>query len=394
MNISPSPPDTLLQARWVLPAGEQWLSPGCVLVREGRIVRVWEGSDAEAVDLGDVAIVPGLINAHTHLEFSDLAQPLAAGTVFPDWIRAVIQSRRARPAGFDVRSAIRRGWEEGVSAGTAAVGEIATANGSFDELTACGGRGVVYRELLGLQDEAVAAGCETARQFLSGRTASPELIRGLSPHAPYSLHPDLFRGLIDVAVETGAPVAMHLAETREELDLLVEQRGGLVELLRSLGLWRAGLWSEFHRPLDYLRELARCRTALVVHGNYLAEDELDFLATQPQMSVVYCPRTHAAFGHAPHPWRAMRARGIRVVVGTDSRASNPDLSMLHELQWLQARHPDVPASELLRMATLEAAEALGLAAHLGTIEPGKRAAFAVIQPSRPLLPHDWSGLFS
>ena len=400
--------EAVYRARWLTPDCEQLFSPGCLHVRDGQVVRVWEGTDTDAIDLGDVAIIPGLINAHTHLEFSDLPQPLAPGAKFPDWIRSIIASRRGGTT--DVREAVRQGWEECRAAGTAAVGEIATDDAGYAELVALEASGVVFREVLGLQDEQIESGLEAARLFVgwasmasSGHmtsvpatpvgTAHPTLTHGLSPHAPYSLHPDLYRGLISLAVETDVPVAMHLAETREELDLLAHHRGGLVDLLTDLGLWRAELFNDFRRPLDFLRELSRCRSALIIHGNYLDDEELDFLATQPQMSVVYCPRTHAGFGHAPHPWRKMQARGIRVVLGTDSRASNPDLSVWKELQWLHARHPDVPAQELLRMATIDAARALGLSEESRGITAGSRAMFTTLTPSQPLSRDDWNGLW-
>lgn len=389
----PSPAgEAVYQARWLTPDCEQTYSPGCLHVCDGRIVRVWEGRDADAIDLGEVVVAPGLVNAHTHLEFSGLATPLAAGAAFPDWIRSVIASRQTRSD--DVCDAIRNGWHECRHAGTAAIGEIATDDASYGVLHAKGAAGVVFQEILGLQESQVAAGLDTARRFvrrapdgpthqmradcpLPVKTADTPLVRGISPHAPYSLHPQLFRGLVDLAAETGVPVAMHLAETREELQLLADHSGGLVDLLDDLGLWRLELFTEFRRPLDYLRELSRCRRTLVVHGNYLDREELDFLATQPQMSVVYCPRTHAAFGHAPHPWRAMQDRGIRVVFGTDSRASNPDLSLLSELEFLHRMHPEISAKELLRMATLDAAASLGLSDWCGTLTPGLTAAFTV-----------------
>lgn len=407
-SSAPSPPvlavtsAALIQARWVIPDGVTFLSPGCLLVEGGRITRVWEGSDSQAYDLGDVAILPGLINAHTHLEFSDLPQPLPSDAGFPDWIRRVIHSRRERGPDVDARQAIRRGWEESLAVGTVAIGEIATSDASGAELASLDAAGVVFREALGLQEESVPAVLETTRRFLLQPSPTPEpgevivpnslLRRGLSPHAPYSLHPQLFRGLIDLAVESGAAAAMHLAETTEELDLLARHQGGLADLLQSLGLWRRELFTEFRRPLDYLHELSRCRSALVVHGNYLAAEEIAFLSEAPHLSVVYCPRTHAAFGHTPHPWRELLQRGARVVLGTDSRASNPDLSLWRELQWLHARHPEVPVATLLHMATRDAAEALGLAEHFGRLEAGAQARWTVVRPASPLSADDWSGL--
>jgi cytosine/adenosine deaminase-related metal-dependent hydrolase len=122
---------------------------------------------------------------------------------------------------------------------------------------------------------------------------------------------------------------------------------------------------------------------LVVHGNYLADDELQFLATHPHMTLVYCPRTHAYFGHAPHPWRTLQLHGGRVILGTDSRASNPDLDLFAEAKFLAARHPQVDPAELLAMITRQAAEALfGERSDIGVLEPGRRADLVVLRLPR------------
>jgi cytosine/adenosine deaminase-related metal-dependent hydrolase len=382
--------ESLWQVASAITANGKFLAPACLLVRDGEVVRITEGPDESARKLDAVALVPGLINAHTHLEFSDLDEPLAAGVEFPDWIRAVINHRRARPAGDSRAAAIRQGWRECAANGTVAIGEIATSDAAFPDLAKCGGRGVVFREFIGLTDEAVTTGLETAREFVELEAViSPHLLRGFSPHAPYTLHSQLFRGLVELAIGRQVPVAMHLAETRDEIDLLARGRGGLVDLLQSLGLWRPELWEDFPTPLEYLKELSRCPRVLVVHGNYLEPREWDFLATQPHMSVVYCPRTHAAFGHALHPWRELRQRGVRVVIGTDSRASNPDLSVFRELQWLHHRHPEVDVRELIGMVTTDAAMALLAGETNGTVLAGT---CTLVRPSWTFTEKDWNGL--
>ncbi|HZN34991.1 MAG TPA: amidohydrolase family protein, partial [Pirellulaceae bacterium] len=170
------------------------------------------------------------------------------------------------------------------------------------------------------------------------------------------------------------PVAMHLAETREELELLESHSGPLVEMLGSLGAWQPTALSRGLRPLDYLRTLATAHRALVIHGNYLAADEIEFAAAhRDRMSVVYCPRTHAFFRHEPYPLAKMRDAGVRVAVGTDSRASNPDLNLWSELRHIAEHHRGVSPDEILRMGTLAGAEALGLDGDLGSITPGKSA---------------------
>src|SRR5205823_8486807 len=133
------------------------------------------------------------------------------------------------------------------------------------------------------------------------------------------------------------------------------------------------------RPLDYLQTLATAHRALVIHGNYLAADEIQLLAAHRDcMSVVYCPRTHAYFGHEHYPLEAMLAAGVRVAVGTDSRASNPDLRLFEELREIARRHSAVSPEAVLQMGTLAGAEALGIAHEYGSITPGKRARLAVV----------------
>jgi cytosine/adenosine deaminase-related metal-dependent hydrolase len=204
------------------------------------------------------------------------------------------------------------------------------------------------------------------------------MLRGLSPHAPYSVHPDLYRELIQLAVDHSAPVAVHLAETQAELELLASGAGPLVELLRNFGAWRSDAIPRGSRTLDYLQPLADVSRGLVVHGNYLSDADIDFLAEHKNLTVVYCPRTHAYFGHAAHPWRRLLARGVNVAIGTDSRASNPDLSLWHELRFLVEQFPDADRREILELGTQRGARALGLDAEVGTLTPGKSADLAVV----------------
>jgi aminodeoxyfutalosine deaminase len=139
-------------------------------------------------------------------------------------------------------------------------------------------------------------------------------------------------------------------------------------------------------PEHVLRLAAGAGPTLFVHANYLAASA----ALPANASVVYCPRTHAAFGHAPHPFRDLMARGVRVCLGTDSLASNPDLSLLAEMRFLRATHPDLPGEQILRIATLAGAEALGWADETGSLEEGKSADLVVLPlPAHEALePHD------
>ncbi|MEZ6057940.1 MAG: amidohydrolase family protein [Planctomycetaceae bacterium] len=387
-----------LAARWVIPGDGRVLSPGCIELDDGVVSDLYESPSRQlsasdrrreqVVDLGDAAIIPALINAHTHLEFSDLASPVTPACPFAAWIRQVIATRRRRV--HSIQEAVQQGWAEVCRAGGGFVGEICTDNSAADELQRVGCEGVIFRELLGLSDEAIEKQMEFARQFLQGSVFGPGiqeppdpkariLKRGLSPHAPYSVHPELFVQLIEFACETSVPVAMHLAETTEELQLLTDRSGPLVDLFEEMGLWRPQLFEASRRPKHYLDQLAETTRALVVHGNYLDESELRMLVEQKSMTLVYCPRTHHQFGHRDHPWLKLRKAGGRVVIGTDSRASNPDLNLFAELQWLHSRHPEVAPLQYLKMVTVDAATALGLPAETGSLFVGMVPRLAVVR---------------
>jgi cytosine/adenosine deaminase-related metal-dependent hydrolase len=367
------------RARWLFPVDGEPIAGGTIEIQRGVITAVHSRLDPRAEDLGNVALLPGLINAHTHLEFSDLAEPLAQARPFSAWIRALVALRRARTA--DVTTSIRRGLDESLGSGVTTVGEIATTDWPLELGAAPGPRGVVFRELLGFSPERVDEQLAVAERHLDACAGSTgDFLPGLSPHSPYSVHPELLDKLVGLAVLREVPLAMHLAETKAECELLQHGTGDLVGMLRALGAWQAGVIPPQTVPLDYLRHLAVADHALVVHGNYLSADEIRFVVEHPQLTVVYCPRTHAYFGHAPHPWLELLAgREDAVVLGTDSRASNPDLNLWNEVLFLRKQFPNVNPRHLLQMATLNGAHALGRADEVGSLTPGKIADLNVVQ---------------
>jgi cytosine/adenosine deaminase-related metal-dependent hydrolase len=290
---------------------------------------------------------------------------------------------------------MRSGCAEMSAAGTTLVGDIVSSDWKIENLPAERPRMVAFLELLGLAPDRAAPQLDVARRFLEGDFATDaEVIAGLSPHAPYSVHPELFRGLVDLAEEQQAPLAMHLAETEAELQLLATGSGPFVEFLTTLGVWRSDVIPQGARPLDYLRPMARLARALVIHGNFLAADEIEFLSQSPTISVVYCPRTHAYFGHAPHPWQTMLECGVNVALGTDSRASNPDLSLWGEVRHLHAAFPGVSPALLLELATRCGARALGCEEQSGTLTPGKRAELTLVQLESPDATDPWESLLA
>ncbi len=227
--------------------------------------------------------------------------------------------------GSIARDFLRRGALESLRAGVTTIADILTADWFDAERLLIGGgtsggetsegvlpRLVPFCEALGLRPDQREGQLDRARAHLQKTSQKQGLLAGsgLSPHAPYSVHGELLADLVRMAVEASAPVAMHLAETLDELELLATGRGAFVEFLERLGVWHPPAFPSAKRPLDYLRVLAKTPRALVVHGNYLADDELRLLATHPQMTLVYCPRTHAYFGHArPIPGERFKSTG-------------------------------------------------------------------------------------
>lgn len=356
-----------------------------ITVSNGRIVSLGHDSEGECRDLGDVAILPAFINAHTHLEFSSLEHPLGEPRmVFTEWIREVIRWRRTRieqSEGSDWRhDAIRKGIEESSQGGVLSLGEIATLPRADSDGRYAAMQGINFLELLGLaddrHDELVAAANAHVATF---KSSSRHLSPGLSPHAPYTVSPRLVDSIATLAARTHTPVAMHLAETREELELLQSGSGPFCELLSELGAWHPDVIPRGSTPLDYLKLLAKAERSLVIHGNYLTREEIEFAAQQRErMSVIYCARTHAYFGHERYPLQEMLDCGVAVALGTDSRASNPDLNMLNELRFVARQHQDIPPESILRLATINAATALGIGESHGTLTPGKQANLIVV----------------
>lgn len=368
------------QARWLFPTGGEPIENGTVEIADGRVIGISARPSRDAEDLGNVALIPGLVNAHTHLEFSHLADPLPAGVTFADWISGVIAERGSRTS--SVSESRTLGLTESRAAGVTAIGEIATSLWRSEEAPQDGAGLQIFREVLGLSPDAVSARLADLETHLAeGKTDPAGVSRGISPHAPYSVHPELLAGAVQLAGRHGATVAMHLAETAEELELLRGGTGPLVDLFQRMGIWRPEVAGRGRRPLDLLRVLAEAPRTLVVHGNYLDDEEIAFVARRPRMTVVYCPQTHAYFGHPPHPLPRLLEAGAAVALGTDSRASSHTLNLWNDVLLVRRAFPRLDPRNLLDLATRKGADALGFAER-GRFGEGLPAALTLVELGR------------
>jgi cytosine/adenosine deaminase-related metal-dependent hydrolase len=308
-----------------------------------------------------------LLNAHAHLELSDFAAPLGEPNQgFPAWIREVVQWRRAQPGSPEEqltqrRAAVERGRRESLAAGVTHVNDIASPGWQVEWHGPSSPQVSVYEEVLGLSTAREEALTRQAQQAVDcGECA------GLSPHAPYTVGLELLRRL----AQLGAPLAMHLAESPDELELLQSHSGAFLALLTELNAWDPAAIPRGISILDYLRILAAAPSALVIHGNYLNAAEQDFLAAhRDRLTLVYCPRTHAYFGHPRYPLADLLHKGINVKLGTDSRASNPDLNLWNELRFVADAYPELSLETIFR---------LGLDAERD-IEIGRPASFVLME---------------
>jgi cytosine/adenosine deaminase-related metal-dependent hydrolase len=372
-----------LTARWVFPVDVPPLERGTVTIAGEHIVAVEaHGVRAADRDLGNAAILPGLVNAHTHLDLCGLRGLVPPSNDFTVWLRGVIRHRRSQSLD-NITDAIRAGLSDSQRFGTTLLGDISTGGISRGELIDFPMRSVVFYEMLGLPRERARQAWRQAVPWMKWARSTGDQRDGLSPHAPYSVHAQLLRRVASRArIPRVSPlpglqdrplaVAIHLAETNAELELLERHQGPFVDFLSELGVWEPeGLSAG---PNEVLGLFTGVPQVLFIHGNYLTPD-----APIPAGgTIVYCPRTHAAFGHPLHPFREFLARGVRVALGTDSLASSPDLDLLAEARFVHAKHPDVPGDVVLRMATLSGAEALGWADETGSLTPGKSADLVVL----------------
>jgi cytosine/adenosine deaminase-related metal-dependent hydrolase len=255
---------------------------------------------------------------------------------------------------------------------------------SWDHVASAPVRAVVFAELIGLKRYRGLQTSDAAWNWLS--TIRPEsqvaacARPGLSPHAPYSTSDWLYYK----AASSRLPLSTHLAEMPEELRLLKHRDGPLREFLEDLDAWDDGWEPIGPRPADYVRR-GELRNAdwLIAHGTYF--DPSEFWQLRPEaapnghrVAVAFCPRTHARFGHAPHPYRALLERGVIVCLGTDSLASSPSLSILDEIRFMHRRDDSLSGELLLTMATLFGAWALRAETTTGSLRAGKSADLAVI----------------
>ncbi len=368
-------------AAWVLPIAGPPIANGTVRAADGRIVDVGHAPDPGAVALGHVAVLPALVNAHTHLELSFLAGRVPPAGNMVDWVRAQLGLRRAgpSPAPETIERAAAAALAAMRASGTGVVGDVANGLSTVPLLQASGCSAHVFHELLGFSAPDPEGLVRTARAAVDGAVSGLASARhrvhvSLAPHAPYSVSPDLFRAIrADVDAHAADVCTVHVAESPEESEFLAQGTGRWRTLLDDLGAWNPRWVVPGVSPVAYLAGLGFLDgRVLAVHGVQCGSDDVSILR-RAGCTVVVCPRSNRHVGAGDPPLAAFYDAAVPVAVGTDSLASAPDLNLFQELAAARRLAPSVPARRLLESATVVGARALGFARDHGTIEPGTRA---------------------
>ena len=325
-------------------------------------------------------LVPGLVNCHTHLELTHLAGQNPE-TRFAPWIRRVRELKDATPPEEFARAA-EQGLRDSWAAGVTCVADTGSTGAVMEALAQLGGRGIVYQEVFGPD----AAKCEQSLAELATAvghlrlSASERLRVGVSPHAPYTVSAPLYRAVAAYARREGLPIAVHLAESKEETQFVRAGTGPFAEALRVRGIAVQGHGCS---PVEYLvglGVLAPDIGCLCVHCVQVSDGDVALLK-DVAAAVAHCPLSNRAHRHGAAPLAALRAAGVPVGLGTDSVVSVGSLDL-----WAEAAAAGFRGGDALRMLTLEGARALGWETEIGALEVGKIADLAVLSDGPTVRP--------
>ena len=381
-------------ARWVVPVSALPFEHGTVVEHDGRIVYVGPRADAPPgpdVDLGTVVLMPGLVNAHTHLELT-VMRGFLEDLPFLSWLTRLTRARAVVLSAEALLDSARAGIAEGLLAGVTTYADTNDSGAPFQAMRAMGVRGISYQEVFGPDPSQCAESLAVLRAKV--RTIRPletPLVRvGVSPHAPYSVSDALFAATARYAEDESLPVAVHIAESEAESSLVC---GG------------SGIWADAHRargiviaprgrsPIAMLeRNGVLGRRPLLIHCVRVDGDDVALIAAHG-CAVAHCPASNAKLGHGIAPLAAMIDAGVRVGLGSDSVASNNRMDLLDEarlavlMQRARVGQPDaISAAQAVELATLGSARALGLDHEVGSLEVGKAADLAAFPLPERLAP--------
>ena len=352
----------IIRARVVVTMDGPPIDNGAVVVSGDRIVDVGPFSDIsekhspeEIVDLGEQALLPGLINGHCHLDYTSLRGRIQRQKSFTDWIRA-INAEKAKLSTEDYVASINDGFVEAKRFGTTTIANLT----AFPELISRIEpqiRTWWFAELIDVRDPGRAN--EIVDSIVEQLKSHEHW--GLAPHSPFTASANLYRRCEEVFQRENVLLTTHLAESSEEMEMFRNARGALYEFLKEIGrpMTDCGKRTPIAEFFERMPAIDRDRPYLLVHLNEISISDGSLLSNATKsFSIVHCPRSHEYFGHSPFELMKLRGLGFNVCLGTDSLASNEDLSLFAEFRAFQREFPEVSPEEILKMVTVNAANAL------------------------------------
>jgi cytosine/adenosine deaminase-related metal-dependent hydrolase len=386
----------IIRARTVVTMDGAPIDNGAVVVAKNRIVDVGKFDDiktqysGEIVDLAERALLPGLINAHCHLDYTCLRGKIPPQKTFTDWIRA-INAEKARLSPKDYLESINEGFAEAKRFGTTTIANLT----AFPDLVShihTPIRTWWFAELIDVRvPERANKIVDSAIKSLGRARPEPVLSEvegaapwGLAPHALFTASKDLYRRCEQIARRDNVLLTTHLAESREEMKMFHEASGPLYELLKDIGRPMSDCGNQ--TPLELFIGAHGVRALpgwIVAHLNELIESDFELLEkSKSPFHVVHSPRSHRYFRHSRFPFERLHSLGFNICLGTDSLASNQSLSLFAEMRAFQKGFPNVSAEEVLKMVTVNPAMALHQHNMLGRIRPGFYADLIALQCSK------------
>ena len=374
----------IIRSRIVLPVCQPVIEDGAVRIRANRIEEVgpWKELPRSAtepvVDLGDTILLPGLINAHCHLDYTEMAGTVPPQKSFTNWIPLMLAAK-AEWNYSEFASSWLHGADMLLRSGTTMVADIEAVPELLPDVwQSTPLRVLSLIEMTGVRTrrdpKTILREALDSIDRLPGGRCRP----GLSPHAPYSTNPELLRISAETAAKRQWPMAVHVSESADEFAMFARAEGHMFDWLRRNGrnMSDCGIGS----PIQHLeRNGALGSHLLAIHVNYLAPNDAALLARR-KVSVVHCPRSHVYFRHAPFPFARLTRCKVNVCLGTDSlatvfktRKQAIALNMFDEMHAFARAHPRVSSATILRMATMNGARALGLPGEAGEISSGTLA---------------------
>ena len=368
-------------ARWVLPITQPPIENGTVVERDGRITYVGPRTKAptgDDYDLGDSILLPGLVNTHTHLELTAM-RGFLEDLDFADWIDKLRQSRNDILDQASLLDSAKLGILEGIEAGITTFADTCSSGVAMQAMVDLGVRGVMYQEVFGPDPSRCEAAMTDLIKLLDAfQPQQTDLVSlGISPHAPYTVSDPLYAAAAKLASKRSLPLAMHIAESAAEEDIVVRAEGPFAERWRKRGI---EVKKRARSPIALLEKHNVLQPgSLLIHCVRVDDDDMTTIARRG-CSVAQCPASNAKFGHGVAPLLPMIAAGIPVGIGSDSVASNNRMDILDEARLavlihraVTRKHDAFGAHQALALATIGGAHALGLDDKIGSLEVGKEA---------------------